>query len=324
MNQSDRSHLRSIARSAMQFRGLEPDFPPAALREVAEMTGPPQSGGEPLRDLRSLLWCSIDNDDSRDLDQLSVAEVLPNGDVKLMVAIADVDAAVERASAVDRHAATNTTSVYTPGAIFPMLPERLSTDLTSLADRQDRLSIVIEFVVSADGALTSSDVYGAMVTNHAKLAYHAVGAWLEGAGPLPPAAASVQGMDQQLKIQDGVAQALASVRHEHGALQFESDDVEHLFDGDNLSEVRAEKPNRAKALIENLMIASNGVTAQFLEAHGFPSLRRVVRSPERWDRIRDLASQSGVALPAQADAEALSEFLVKRKAADPDRSEEAH
>src|SRR5258708_20399737 len=166
MNQSDRSHLRSIARSAMQFRGLEPDFPPAALREVAEMTGPPQSGGEPLRDLRSLLWCSIDNDDSRDLDQLSVAEVLPNGDVKLVVAIADVDAAVERASAVDRHAAINTTSIYTPGTIFPMLPERLSTDLTSLAEDQDRLSIVIEFTVSRPGDFNRSDVSRALVPHH--------------------------------------------------------------------------------------------------------------------------------------------------------------
>src|SRR5258708_2759859 len=218
MNQSDRSHLRSIARSAMQFRGLEPDFPPAALREVAEMTGPPQSGGEPLRDLRSLLWCSIDNDDSRDLDQLSVAEVLPNGDVKLMVAIADVDAAVERASAVDRHAAINTTSVYTPGAIFPMLPERLSTDLTSLNANEHRISVVNEGLVAGDGALTSSDVYGAMVTNHAKLAYHAVGAWLEGAGPLPAAAAAVPDMDRQVTIQDGVAPALARLPHEHGAL----------------------------------------------------------------------------------------------------------
>jgi VacB/RNase II family 3'-5' exoribonuclease len=316
---TQRDHLRQIAVAAMRARGLDPDMPAAALAEAAAVQQPPRASEEPTRDLRQLLWCSIDNDDSRDLDQLSVAEPVAGGSVKILVAIADVDVVVHSGSAVDRHAATNTTSVYTPGAIFPMLPERLSTDLTSLADRQDRLSIVIEFVVSPDGAVASSDVYGATVTNHAKLAYHAVGAWLEGAGPLPPAAASVQGMDQQLKIQDGVAQALARVRHEHGALQFESDDVEHLFDGDDLKEVRAEKPNRAKALIENLMIASNGVTAQFLEAHGFPSLRRVVRSPERWDRIRDLASKSGTQLPPDADAEALSEFLVKRKAADPDR-----
>jgi exoribonuclease-2 len=231
---TQRDHLRQIAVAAMRARGLEPDMPPAALAEAAAVKQPPSASEEPTRDLRSLLWCSIDNDDSRDLDQLSVAEPLDSGNVKILVAIADVDVVVHSGSAVDRHAAMNTTSVYTPGAIFPMLPERLSTDLTSLADRQDRLSIVIEFVVSGDGALTSPDVYGAIVTNHAKLAYHAVGAWLEGTGPLPPAAAGVKGMDAQLKIQDGVAQALAAVRHEHGALQFESDDVEHLFEGDNM------------------------------------------------------------------------------------------
>ncbi|HEV3140652.1 MAG TPA: RNB domain-containing ribonuclease [Vicinamibacterales bacterium] len=316
---TQRDHLRQIAIAAMRSRGLEPEFPRAALAEADAVRQPPRAADEPTRDLRSLLWCSIDNDDSRDLDQLSVAESFDDGSVKVLVAIADVDVVVRPSSAVDRHAAINTTSVYTPAVIFPMLPERLSTDLTSLADHQDRLSIVIEYVVSRDGELASSTVYGAMVRNQAKLAYRTVGAWLEGAGPLPPAAAAVPGMDRQLKIQDGVAQALAQVRHEHGALQFESDDVEHVFDGDQLSEVRAAAPNRAKALIENLMVAANGVTARFLEARGFPSLRRVVRSPERWDRIRDLAAQSSAQLPAEPDSVALSEFLVKRKDADPDR-----
>src|SRR5258708_6870974 len=318
MNQSDRSHLRSIARSAMQFRGLEPDFPPAALREVAEMTGPPQSGGEPLRDLRSLLWCSIDNDDSRDLDQLSVAEVLPNGDVKLMVAIADVDAAVERASAVDRHAAINTTSVYTPGAIFPMLPERLSTDLTSLNANEDRISVVTEVVVSSAGTITGSDVYGARVRNQAKLAYNAVGAWLAGTGPLPPAAAAVHGMDEQLKIQDRAAQALDRVRHEQGALEFQTIEVTHVFDGDRLTELTPELPNGAKKLIENLMVAANGVIARYLDAHNFPSLRRVVRSPERWDRIRAVAEGLHATLPPTADSGALAAFLGGRRLADPE------
>jgi len=316
---TQREHLRQIAVAAMRARGLEPEFPRAAIAEVDAVRMPPDKAEEPTRDLRSLLWCSIDNDDSRDLDQLSVAEPLDAGAVKILVAIADVGVLVPPRSAVDQHAAINTTSVYTPAVIFPMLPERLSTDLTSLADRQDRLSIVIEFVVSPDGEVTASSVYGARVRNQAKLAYHSVGAWLENQGPLPPAAASVAGMDRQLKIQDGVAQALAKRRHEQGALEFESDDVVHAFDGDRLSDVRAELPNRAKTLIENLMVAANGVTARFLESSGFPSIRRVVRSPERWDRIRVLASQSGAALPEQPDAGALSAFLVQRKAADPDR-----
>ena len=211
---TQREHLRELAFAAMRSRGLEPEFPRAAIAEVDAVRVPPDKADEPTRDLRSLLWCSIDNDESRDLDQLSVAEAVDAGAVKILVAIADVGVLVAPKSAVDRHAALNTTSVYTPAVIFPMLPERLSTDLTSLADRQDRLSIVIEFVVSPDGEVTTSTIYGARVRNQAKLTYHGVGAWLEDQGPLPAAAASVAGMDRQLKIQDGVAQALAKRRHE--------------------------------------------------------------------------------------------------------------
>src|SRR5471032_2944425 len=211
-DQSHRAHLRAIAVQAMRDRSLDPDFPSDALAETAALEAAPRTTEEPTRDLRSLLWCSIDNDDSRDLDQLSVAEALQGGDVKVMVAIADVDAAVAKGSPVDRHAALNTTSVYTPAVIFPMLPERLSTDLTSLADRQDRLSVVIEFVVTKSGELKSSEVYGAVVHNRAKLAYNSVGAWLTGGGPLPPAAAVVPGMDEQLRIQDRAAQALDGLR----------------------------------------------------------------------------------------------------------------
>src|SRR6266511_1934418 len=293
-------------------------MPAAALAEVDAMTGPPLTTLEPTRDLRSLLWCSIDNDDSQDLDQLSVAEPVADGAVKVLVAIADVDAAVPKGSPVDHHAALNTTSVYTPAAIFPMLPERLSTDLTSLADQEDRLSVVIEIVVSRDGELTASDVYGAHVRNRAKLAYNAVAAWLDGDGPLPPAAAAVPGMDEQLKMQDGVAQALKRVRLQNGALDFETADVQHGFDGDTLRDVQPQGPNRARKLIENLMVTANGVTARFLDRRHFPSLRRVVKSPERWDRIRALAAQTGDDLPAAPDSQALSEFLVRRRSEAPD------
>ena len=271
----------------------------------------------PARDLRSLLWCSIDNDDSRDLDQLSVAEALPDGAVKVMVAIADVDAVVPKGSPVDRHAETNTTSVYTPAVIFPMLPERFSTDLTSLNEHEDRLAVVIELTVAPDGSILQSDVYGALVRNQAKLAYNAVDAWLTGRGPLPPAAAAVRGMDAQLRMQDGVAQALDAVRHQRGALQFQTLEVRPTFDGDTLSDLYVETPNRAKSLIENLMVAANGVVARFLDARGFPSIRRVVRAPERWDRIVALASQTGDRLPPNPDAAALSAFLLKRRQADP-------
>ncbi len=316
---SQRARLRAIAVRAMRERGFAPEFPPAVNEQVSRLGGPPQSTEEPTRDLRPLLWCSIDNDDSRDLDQLSVAEALPNGDIRVLVAVADVDAAVGRGSPCDDHAALNTTSVYTPAAVFPMLPERLSTDLTSLNDGEDRLAIVIEVVVTSSGSVRRSDVYGARVRNKAKLAYDAVGAWLAGSGPLPEAAVRVGGLDELLRLQDRAARLLDAVRREAGALEFETLDVRHLFDGDTITGLRAERPNRAKSLIANFMIAANGVTAKFLDARGFPSLRRVVRSPERWDRIRSLAAEYGDTLPDRADSGALSEFLVRRRAADPDR-----
>jgi VacB/RNase II family 3'-5' exoribonuclease len=316
---SHRERLRLIAVDAMRARGLEPDLPADAVAQAAALSSAPTAAGEPIRDLRSMLWCSIDNDDSMDLDQLSVMETLAGGTTRVLVAIADVDAAVPRSSPIDRHAAMNTTSVYTPAAIFPMLPERLSTDLTSLADQQDRLAIVIEFAVAADGSVGRSDVYGAMVRNRAKLAYNSVGAWLAGALPMPSPIAAVKGMDAQVKLQDQVAQALGKLRHEQGALQLETIELTPVFDRETLHELCPELPNRAKSLIENLMIAANGVCARFLDARGFPSIRRVVKTPERWDRIVSLAAATGDRLPPAADSRALAEYLVKRKAADPAR-----
>jgi len=316
---SHRDRLLAIAVAAMRTRGLEPDFAADAVAQAAGLHVAPQSTEEPVRDLRSMPWCSIDNDDSRDLDQLSVMESLAGSGTRVLVAIADVDAAVARSSPIDRHAAFNTTSVYTPAVIFPMLPERLSTDLTSLADQQDRLAIVIELTVAADGSVGASDVYGAMVRNRAKLAYNAVAAWLTGDGPIPAPIAAVTGMDTQVKLQDEVAQALGKLRHEQGALALETIELQALFDGEMLRELRPDLPNRAKSLIENLMVAANGVCARFLDARGFPSIRRVVRTPERWDRLVTLAAQSGEQLPPTPDSRALAEFLKRRKGADPAR-----
>jgi exoribonuclease-2 len=316
---SHRAQLIDIARRAMTDRGLEPDMPAAALAEVAQLTGAATNADEPVRDLRQLLWCSIDNDDSRDLDQLSVGERLANGSLRLLVAVADVDVVVRAGSAVDKHAGVNTTSVYTPAVIFPMLPERLSTDLTSLNADADRLAIVIEIVVGADGSLTGSDVYGARVRNRAKLAYNAVGAWLTGQGPLPPAAAAVPGMDDQLTLQDGAAQTLRRLRVAQGALEFSTIEVRPEFDGDRLAALEPDLPNRAKQLIEELMVAANGVAARFLGSRNVPSIRRVVKTPKRWDRIVQLAAQSGDRLPADPDSAALNVFLAKRRQADPDK-----
>ena len=301
----------------MREHGLEPRFPAEVIAETNAISTAPTRTEEPVRDLRSLPWCSIDNDDSRDLDQLSAAETLPDGRVKVLVAIADVDAAVPRLSATDRHAGVNTTSVYTPAKIFPMLPERLSTDLTSLGAGVDRLAIVVELIVASGGEVERSDVYGAQVRNHAKLAYAAVGAWLAGQGALPAAAGAVNGLDAQLRMQDDVAERLERTRQEHGALEFESVELSPRFEGDTLVGLHADLPNRAKLLIENLMIAANAATAQFLNARRFPSIRRVVRQPKRWDRIVEIAQRTGDRLPEAPDSRALASFLAARKAAAP-------
>jgi exoribonuclease-2 len=239
--------------------------------------------------------------------------------VKILVAIADVDALVKKDSAIDGHAWTNTTSVYTPAEVFPMLPERLSTDLTSLGEGQERLAIVVEMVVAANGTVPVSDIYRAVVLNRAKLAYNALAAWVEGGTPPPPKLAAVPGMDEQIRIQDRAAQALKRVRHAHGALHLETLEARAVFDDGVLADLVPDEKNRAKELIEDFMIAANGVTAEYLDRKGLPSLRRVLRTPKRWDRIVALAAESGERLPLTPDAAALDAFLTKRRQVDPIR-----
>jgi exoribonuclease-2 len=311
--------LQRIARAAMLSRGLQPEFSRAGIAQCESITGPAIASDAGVRDLRALPWASIDNDDSRDLDQLSVSAPASGGAVRILVAIADVDALVGKDSPIDQDARRNTTSVYTAAEIFPMLPEKLSTDLTSLAEGEERLSIVIEMVVGDDGSVTGSDVYRATVVNHAKLAYNATAAWLDGTGPAPQRIASVPGLDEQLRIQDRAAQALRRVRHAHGALRLETIEVHAVFDGAALADVVPDEKNRAKELIEDFMVAANGVTARFLEAKGMPALRRVLAVPKHWDRIVELAAEAGEKLPPTPDAAALDAFLAKRREADPQR-----
>jgi len=298
-------------------RGLLPDFSAQAIAELDRIQAVAAKDEESKRDLRNLSWCSIDNDDSRDLDQLTVAEALPDGAAKILVAIADVDAAVKKGSALDDHANHNTTSVYTAAQIFPMLPEKLSTDLTSLNIDADRLAIVVEMVIGGDGALQRSDIYRATVRNHAKLSYNSVGDWLEGIGPMPQAISSVKGLVENIRLQDRVARRLKTLRHEHGALDLETIEARPVFDGDEIKDLEADKRNEAKEIIEDFMIAANGVTARYLAARKLPSLRRVVRTPKRWDRIIEIASEQRYTLPKEPDSKALDEFLISAKSADP-------
>jgi len=308
--------LSGIARQAMLDHGLQPEFPPEALAEVARMTGPatPKPGEQ---DLTGILWCSIDNDDSRDLDQLSAGEALADGGARILVAIADVDALVKKGSAVDHHARTNTTSVYTAARIFPMLPEKLSTNLTSLNAGERRLALVVDMKVTADGVVTEARHYPATVFNHAKLAYNAVAAWLDGEGPVPAAVAAVPGLDAALKLQDEMAMAMRRRRQERGALQLETIEARPVYENDRLVDMKPDQRNRAKDLIEDFMIAANVATAEFLGAKGFPTIRRVLVVPRRWDRIVLLAAEYGTKLPREPDAPALDAFLTERRANDP-------
>jgi len=310
--------LRSIARRAMMRRDLLPDFSTDAMAEARSLvaaTCAPAHG----RDLRAMLWSSIDNDDSRDLDQLTVAEALADGTARVLVAIADVDALVREGSAIDAHARANTTSVYTAAQVFTMLPEVLSTDLTSLGEGVDRRAVVVDMVVRPDGSITGSDVYLALVHNRAKLAYDGIAAWLDGASPPPERVRAVGGMDERLRLQDRIAQQLRRRRFEHGALALATAEAQPVFDGGALTDLVAVKGNRAKELIEDFMIAANSVTARFLEGRGSPSVRRVLRSPERWAKIVLFAASLGEALPAEPSNAALSAFLTRRREAAPDR-----
>jgi exoribonuclease-2 len=310
-------NLHRIAVEAMRSRGLLPAFAPQALQEAeaARQAAPERDGA--LRDLRHLIWFSIDNDDTRDLDQLSVAEPLAAGTARLLVAVADVDAMVRLGGAVDAHAGVNTTSVYTAAGVFPMLPEALSTDLTSLHEGQERRALVVDMLVQPDGTVSASDVYRAVVLNRAKLTYDSVSAWLDGAAPPPSQMAVVPELEHQLRLHDALATQLRQWRHQRGALNVKTVAARPVFQDGRLVDLRPDEKNRAKDLIADLMIAANAANARFLAQKRFPSLRRFLQAPRRWDRIVALAASHGTHLPAAPDALALDRFLCARRLADP-------
>lgn len=312
------TRLSRVAHAAMRDRGLQPDFSSAVLAETDRLNAPATAPAGAVTDMRHLPWASIDNDDSRDLDQLSVAGAAANGTDTIYVAIADVAALVAKGCAIDGHASTNTTSVYTAAEIFPMLPEKLSTNLTSLNPQTDRLAVVVEMDVDTQGEVRRSAVYRALVRNHAKLAYNGVAAWLDG-GDAPAALAAVPDLPEQLRRQDRIAQALKRRRTARGALELDTTESRPIFSDGVLADLAPDLSNRAKEIIEDFMVAANGVVAGFLAAKGVPSLRRVLRTPQRWDRIAALAAQYADALPALPDAVALDAFLRRQRAADPAR-----
>jgi len=309
-----RTALKALARQAMLERGFDPDYPPDAIAQAAAPS--PAADHSRRLDLRDRLWASIDNDDSRDLDQLSTAEA--RGDaIGVLVAIADVDTLVPRGSAADRHAAINTTSVYTVAEVFAMLPEQLSTDRTSLGAGVERPAIVVDMTVESNGELSASDVFLATVRNRAKLAYGSVGAWLEGREAAPRAVQAVDGLAENLRLQAEAAARLETSRHRHGALTLDTVETRPVLTGSDVSDVTGVPRSPASALIEDLMIAANTSVAKFLERHGLASVRRVVKTPERWPRIQALAAETGTTLPDAPDHQALERWLLQRRAHDP-------
>jgi VacB/RNase II family 3'-5' exoribonuclease len=308
--------LQAVAKKVMVEHGFNPDFPPPVQQQLAALNSQPllPSPSSSVRDLRGLLWSSIDNDTSKDLDQVEFVESLPNGDAKVLVGIADVDSDVPRGTPIDDHASSQATTVYTGVRNFSMLPEMLSTGLTSLLEDQDNAAIIIEFVVASDGQIRSSDLYRALVRNKAKLTYNAVGSWLDGADAAPAKVAASAELQAQLKLQHTVAQALRRERYQNGALNIETIEIRPVVSNGAVTDVIKQEKNRATELIEDFMIAANGVVARALE--NISSIRRVVKTPERWERIVQLAAAQGATLPASPDSKALNNFLVERKAAD--------
>ena len=310
--------LDAVAREALLTNGFVAEAGDDVVRELAGLRDAPTKG-DGVRDLRALKWSSIDNASSRDLDQIEVAEELSDGAILLRVGIADVDALVPKGSAIDAHAFANSTSVYTGVSVYPMLPEKLSTDLTSVNEGEDRVVVVIEVELAADGTVRRHDVYRALATNRAKLAYESVGAWLEGRGPEPEKLVSDDALEVQLWLQDCAASLLKRVRVQAGALEFDTIEATPVAKDGKVESLAVTRKNRARDLIEDFMIAANVAIAKILAERGRSAIRRVVRVPRRWDRIVAIARDYGFTLPEQPNAPALSQFLGQRRAADPTR-----
>jgi exoribonuclease-2 len=319
--QNHRQILSAIAHQAMLDRGLIPDYSPEIMAELSQLQSSANlhlsNVENNFRDMRGMLWSSIDDDDSLDLDQLTVAEELPDKTTKIYIAIADVDALVKKGTAIDRRAQHNTATVYTVGKIFSMLPEAISTGLTSLNFGEDRSSVVVEVTINEDGSLKASEIYMAIVKNKAKLDYESVAAWLEGQSEFPPNGTVVAGLAENITLQDEVAQKMKAFRQRQGALSLETIESKPVFSGDQILSMEFATKNRAREIVENFMIVTNGVTARFLSEHNAPSIRRVVSVPSRWDRIVEIAARYDYHLPETPDATALEDFLVKQRVADP-------
>ncbi|HTL96064.1 MAG TPA: RNB domain-containing ribonuclease [Gemmatimonadaceae bacterium] len=311
--------LQAAARRDMHDNGFTPDLPADAAHQLADIVAHPAPNDTVgRRDLRALLWSSVDNDDTRDFDQLEIVEPLDGNAVRLRVAIADVDALLPAGSPLDDAAAANATSVYLGVHTFTMIPEPLCYDLTSLRADADRSAVVVEADIAADGTIARNDVYTAIVRNQAQLAYPSLGDWLEGRGAAPPSVAASRALADQLHAQHDLAQRLRTQRESHGALELETIEATPVVSNGTVTDLTLVRDNAARRLIEDFMIAANMAMGRFLAARHRSALLRVVRTPERWPRIVQVARDAGDTLPDTPDSVALSQFLARRRAADPD------
>jgi exoribonuclease-2 len=312
-------NLVAAAHATMIEHGFQPDYPAGTDQElVAIHTHPEMPAAPGAQDLRNLLWSSIDNDTSKDLDQIEWAEQLPDGRIRVLIGVSDVDARVLLGTVIDGHAKSETTSVYTGVKVFPMLPAELSEGITSLNENEDRVALVIEFAVDSAGTASDGKAYRALVHNRAQLAYNSVGAWLEERGPAPAKVAASADLAAQLKLQDTAAQRMVGGRFQHGALDLETIETRPVMMAEDAVEIKKLEKNRATSLIEEFMVAANGVIARTFEDAGVASIRRIVRTPKRWDRIVEVAAGLGTKLPVEPDSKALNDFLLAQKQKDPD------
>lgn len=318
MSSSKQIDLQLMAHEAMSEAGFQPDLPAEVLEQIKKLKDAPSIDAGHTRDLRDLLWSSIDNRESQDLDQIEWAEKLPDGNIRVLVGIADVDAYVPKNSPVDLHAKVNTTSVYVGVTIYPMLPEKLSCGITSLLPGFDRFAIVTELIVDQAGKVVSSSLFRALVKNHSKFAYADIGPWLDSGERLPDKLGD-SSLEKQLKIQDEVADRLRDVRIRNGALNLSTVEATPVAVNGKVVDITTTDHNTARDLIENLMVSANTAMAVLLDQKGTYSIRRIVKEPRRWDKIVEKAKEVGETLPEQPDSKALSAFLSKQKSADPDR-----
>lgn len=318
-NQHDSLDLTRIARATMIEEGFKPDMPAAVDREVQQLDERTIVASASPRDLRQLLWSSIDNLTSRDLDQVEYVERETDNSIRVLIGIADVDTFVSKDSATDSYAFENTTSVYTGVKTFPMLPEGLSNDNTSLLEGKDRLAIVIEILVNPDGSVTTLDVFQALVHNHSKMSYETIGKWLDQDGDVPPEVSDVPELEQQVRLQLEASQRLSEVRKQNGTLRLETNQASPIIDDNQqIVDFSIDERNSARDIIENFMVAANAGMAEFLERKGVTALRRVVHTPDNWPRIVEIARELDETLPSDPDPRALADFLERRRKVDPD------